>query len=40
MKAHISVDAASGCVHFSEMTSADVHDSVVIYVLLHGEEEA
>ena len=39
MKAHIGVDAASGCVHSAEMTSANVHDSVVIGALLHGEEE-
>jgi len=39
MKAHIGVDAASGCVHSAEMTSANVHDSVVIDALLHGEEE-
>ena len=39
MKAHIGVDAASGCVHSAEMTSANVHDSVVTDALLHGEEE-
>lgn len=39
MKAHIGTDAASGCVHSSEMTSANVHDSVVTDALLHGEEE-
>lgn len=39
MKAHIGVDAASGCVHSVEMTSANVHDSVVTDALLHGEEE-
>jgi len=39
MKAHIGVDAASGCVHSAEMTSANVHDSVVTDTLLHGEEE-
>lgn len=39
MKVHIGVDAASGCVHSAEMTSANVHDSVVIDALLHGEEE-
>ena len=36
---HIGVDAASGCVHSEEMTSANVHDSVVTDALLHGEEE-
>ena len=39
MKVHIGADAASGCVHSAEMTSANVHDSVVIDALLHGEEE-
>jgi len=39
MKAHIGADTASGCVHSAEMTSANVHDSVVINALLHGEEE-
>jgi len=39
MKAHIGADAASGCVHSAEMTSANVHDSVVADALLHGEEE-
>jgi IS5 family transposase len=39
MKAHIGADAASGCVHSAEMTSANVHDSVVTDTLLHGEEE-
>jgi IS5 family transposase len=39
MKAHVGVDAASGCVHSAEMTSANVHDSVVTDALLHGEEE-
>ena len=39
MKAHLGVDAASGCVHSAEMTSANVHDSVVTDALLHGEEE-
>ena len=38
MKAHIGVDAASGCVHSADMTSANVHDSVVTAALLHGEE--
>jgi IS5 family transposase len=28
MKAHIGVDAASGCVRQPKMTSANVHDSV------------
>jgi IS5 family transposase len=32
-------DVASGCVHSAEMGSANVHDSVVINALLHGEEE-
>jgi IS5 family transposase len=39
MKAHIGTDAASGCVHSAEMTSANVHDSMVTQALLHGEEE-
>lgn len=39
MKAHIGADPVSGCVHSAEMTSANVHDSVVIDALLHGEEE-
>jgi IS5 family transposase len=39
MKAHIGTDAASGCVHSAEMTSANVHDCVVTDALLHGEEE-
>ena len=39
MKVHIGADAASGCVHSAGMTSANVHDSVVIDALLHGEEE-
>lgn len=39
MKAHIGADAASGCVHSAEMTSANVHDAVVTDGLLHGEEE-
>ena len=39
MKAHIGADAVSGCVHSAEMTSANVHDSVVTEALLHGEEE-
>jgi IS5 family transposase len=39
MKVHLGADAASGCVHSAEMTSANVHDSVVIDALLHGEEE-
>jgi len=39
MKAHIGVDAASGCVHSADMTSANVHDSVMTDALLHGEEE-
>lgn len=39
MKAHIGVDAQSGCVHSAEMTAANVHDSVVTDALLHGEEE-
>lgn len=39
MKAHIGVDAVSGCAHSAEMTSANVHDSVVTDALLHGEEE-
>lgn len=39
MKAHIGADAVSGCAHSAEMTSANVHDSVVTDALLHGEEE-
>lgn len=39
MKAHIGADAASGCVHSAEMTSANVHDSVATDALLYGEEE-
>jgi IS5 family transposase len=39
MKAHIGADAASGCVHSAEITSANVHDAVVTDTLLHGEEE-
>ena len=39
MKAHIGVDAGSGCVHSADMTSANVHDWVVTDTLLHGEEE-
>jgi len=39
MKAHIGADAEGGCVHSAEMTSANVHDSVVTDALLHGEEE-
>jgi IS5 family transposase len=39
MKAHIGADAVSGCVHSAEMTSANIHDSVVTDALLHGEEE-
>ena len=39
MKAHIGADAESGCVHSAEITSANVHDSVVTDTLLHGEEE-
>lgn len=39
MKEHIGANAASGCVHLAEMTSADMHDSVVTDALLHGEEE-
>lgn len=39
MKAHIGADVVSGCVHSAEMTSANVHDSVVTDTLLHGEEE-
>ena len=39
MKAHIGADAPSGCVHSAQMTSANVHDSVVTDALLHGEEE-
>ncbi len=38
-KVHIGADAASGCVHSAGMTSANVHDSVVLDALLHGEEE-
>ena len=39
MKAHIGADVVSGCAHSAEMTSANVHDSVVTDALLHGEEE-
>ena len=39
MKAHIGVDAASGCAHSADMTSANVHDSQMADALLHGEEE-
>lgn len=39
MKAHIGADAVSGCVHSAEISSANVHDSVVTDTLLHGEEE-
>ena len=39
MKAHIDTDAASGCVHSAEMTSANVYDSIATDVLLHGDEE-
>ena len=39
MKAHIGVDAASGCVHSADMTSANIHDSQMADALLHGEEE-
>jgi transposase, IS5 family len=39
MKVHVGADVVSGCVHSAEMTSANVHDSVVTDTLLHGEEE-
>jgi IS5 family transposase len=39
MKAHIGADVVSGAVHSAEISSANVHDSVVTDSLLHGEEE-
>lgn len=39
MKVHVGADVTSGCVHSAEMTSANVHDSVVTDTLLHGEED-
>ena len=38
MKAHIGVDSRSKLVHHVAVTAANVHDSVVIGDLLHGEE--
>jgi transposase, IS5 family len=40
MKAHIGVDARSGLVHHVQTTTASVHDSTVMALLLHGQETA
>ena len=38
MKVHIGVDSASGLIHSSSVTAANVHDSHEVPNLLHGEE--
>lgn len=40
MKVHIGVDSSSGMVHSLETTSASVHDSSVMDMVLHGNEKA
>ena len=40
MKAHVGTDTGRGLVHSVVVTNASVHDSQVLYKLLHGEEQA
>lgn len=40
MKAHIGTDTGKGLAHSVVVTDAGVHDSQVMYELLHGEEQA
>ncbi len=39
MKAHVGTDSSNGMIHSVECTAANVHDSVPIDKLLHGEEK-
>ena len=40
MKAHIGTDTRKGLAHSIVITDAAVHDSQVMYELLHGEEQS
>ena len=39
MKAHVGTDSSNGMIHSVECTAANVHDSIPIDKLLHGEEK-
>lgn len=39
MKAHVGTDSSNGLIHSVECTAANVHDSIPIDKLLHGEEK-